>query len=246
MVQPKTPLTRNTTYRLTHQPHLPRFFSRVFQWLGIPSSPVLKFTLGWNTLVSKLTSSHWVKVWGKISKQKSMKFSKPMGEGNGKVGVTWRVTTFIWRQIWLTCHYLSRCRHLNSFDINLDMKLSYYKQTAVKLRCCSQNYRFVVSTCFTSKLIQVKLYNTSFSRPLTNNLQQMVAFNKSGAIFHQPRFPVSCNKETCPLPFHHHLVPFGRVRSSPEVQHKDNWLNTRFSAESVHPHTVTPDKRVDE
>lgn len=118
------------------------------------------------------------------------------------------VAPFIWRHIWLKFHYLSHCRHLNSFDINLDMKLSYYKQTDVKLRCCSQNYRFVV----TSKLIQVKLYNTSFSRPLTNNLQQMVAFNKSGAIFHQPRLPVSCNKESCPLsPYF--SAPFGALWS---------------------------------
>lgn len=137
-----------------------------------------------------------------------------MGEGKGKVGVTWRVTTFIWRHIRLKFRYLARCRHLNSFDVNLDMKLSYYKQTDVKLRCCSQNYRFVgfFSTCFTSKLLQVKLYHTSFSRPLTNNLQQMVAFNKSGAIIHQPRFPVSWNKETCPLsPYF--SPPFGALWS---------------------------------
>ena len=61
---------------------------------------------------------------GEISKQKSMILLKPMGEGKGKVGVTWRFTklyTFIWRHIRLKFHYLARCRHLNSFDINTDI-----------------------------------------------------------------------------------------------------------------------------
>lgn len=88
MVQPITPLTRNTTYRLTHHQHLPRFFPGFFS--------------GWVFRARQCWSSRWDEtLWsqssplpiewrfgGKYLSKNRSSFWK-MGEGNGKVGVTW-------------------------------------------------------------------------------------------------------------------------------------------------------------